>query len=165
MAYPTVNFTPTTPLAGTQPINQTSTTKQHALGTRIRAVDPTYGEGEFIYLAGVASTAAGDIVTYDQKAGTTVRGVHAGTGSNGPVAVAMAAAGAGSYGWYCISGSCPVKAGTVAANARTYMTGTAAQVDDAVVAGDAIDGMYIKAADSGGFATVQLDHPSVNGNG
>ena len=46
-----------TPLAGFQPIAVTDTTQNHALGTIVQAVDPTYGAGEFIYLKGVASTA------------------------------------------------------------------------------------------------------------
>jgi hypothetical protein len=164
MAYPTgINFQPTTPLAGTQPINQASTTKAHSLGTRIRAADANYGEIECVYLAGVANTAAGDIVTYDQKAGTTTRGTAGGV--KGPVAVAMAAIGAGSYGWYAVSGSVPVNSGTVAANTRAYGTATGGQIDDAVSATNAIDGMFIRSADAGGFATAQLDRPSINGNG
>jgi len=48
-----------------QDINETSTTKNHPLGTIIRAKDTTYGEGEFIYLQGVASTIVGSVVEYN----------------------------------------------------------------------------------------------------
>ena len=44
---------------GWQPIANTSTTQRHALGTIVRAEDPTFGEGEFIYLKGVVSTVVG----------------------------------------------------------------------------------------------------------
>ena len=35
------------------------------LGMVVRAFDPTYGEGEFILLLGVASTVIGSMVTYN----------------------------------------------------------------------------------------------------
>ena len=44
---------------GVQSIADTSTVQNHALGTIVRAVDETYGEGEFVYLKGVASTVVG----------------------------------------------------------------------------------------------------------
>jgi len=90
-------------LAGAQAIAETSTTQKHALGTVVRAIDPTYGEGEFIYLLGVASTAVGSPVTYNK---TTWATTLAPVGSNKPqpVAFAMSANVASQYGWYQISG-------------------------------------------------------------
>lgn len=149
-----------------QLISETSTTLQLPLGTRVRAYDPTYAEGEFVYLKGVASTAIGDVVIFDQYANTTTRVV---AGSRGPAAIAMSANVANQYGWYQISGSAVVKtAAGVAANARPYATATAGSIDDAVVAGDAIDGARFKTADgtpSAGFAILQFDRPCLNGNG
>ena len=92
-------YTISTPLVGAQPIAVTDTTQNHAVGTIVRGVDPTYGEAEFIYLKGVASTAVGDLVVIDQ--GTTAR---TGTSSRGPVGIAMSANVASPYGWYQISG-------------------------------------------------------------
>lgn len=158
-------YTITTPQLGMQPIAVTDTTQNHGIGTRVRAVDPTYGEGEFIYLKGLASTAVGDLVVYDEYANTTTRAV---AGSRGPAAVAMSANVASQYGWYQISGAAVVKAGTVAANGNVYLTATAGTVDDAVVAGDKVDAARFKTADgtpSAGFAIVQLDRPSANANG
>lgn len=148
-----------------QAIADTSSTKLVSLGTRIKAVDSTYGEGEFIYLAGVASTAIGDLVIFDQYAGTTTRAV---AGSRGPAAVAMSANVASSYGWYQIAGAAVVKAGTVAANGNVYLTATAGTIDDATVSGDKVDGARLKTADgtpSAGYAIVQISRPSLNGNG
>ncbi len=148
-----------------QAIADTSSTKLVPLGTRIKAVDSTYGEGEFIYLAGVASTAIGDLVIFDQYAGTTTRTV---AGSRGPAAVAMSANVASSYGWYQIAGAAVVKAGTVAANGNVYVTSTAGTIDDATVSGDKVDGARLKTADgtpSAGYAIVQISRPSLNGNG
>ena len=62
-------YTVTSPWLGYQPIAVTDTTQNHPLGTIVRAVDPTYGEGEFIYLTGVASTVAGDVVSYNTTQG------------------------------------------------------------------------------------------------
>ena len=59
MAFTVSNY------AGAQPIANKEATQKHPLGTIVRGVDPTYGEGEFIYLKGVASTIAGSIVEYN----------------------------------------------------------------------------------------------------
>lgn len=150
---------------GMQPIAVTDTVQNHPIGTRVRAVDPTYGEGEFIYLKGLASTALGEVVIYDEYANTTTRGV---AGSRGPAAVAMSANVASQYGWYQIAGAAVTKAGTVAAAGNVYWTATAGTVDDATVSGDKIDGARFKTADgtpSAGFAIVMLDRPAANGNG
>jgi hypothetical protein len=151
--------------SGVQAIADTSTTQQHALGTLIRAVDEVYGEGEFVYLKGVASTVVGSVVIFDSKLATTTLAV---AGSRGPAAVAMSANVANQFGWYQVSGSAVAKAGTVVANASPYVTATAGTIDDAVVAADKIDGARFKTADgtpSAGFAVLQLARPSLNGNG
>ena len=102
-------------LAGGQPIANTETTQKHSLGTIVRGVDPTYGEGEFIYLLGVASTVVGDVVIYNATTYQTVRTVgatHKNTGA--PVGVAMSANVAAQYGWYQIGGNAVVKKTAVA---------------------------------------------------
>lgn len=72
-------------------------------GMVVTAQDPTYGEGEFILLLGVASTAIGSLVTYNA---TTFQTALAPVGTNKPqpVAVAMSATTATTWGWYQISG-------------------------------------------------------------
>lgn len=89
---------------GFQPIAVTDTTQNHPLGTIVRAKDPTYGEGEFIYLLGVASTIVGSPVVYN---GTTYATTLAPVGTNKPqpIAFAMSANVASQYGWYQISGT------------------------------------------------------------
>lgn len=152
-------------LIGASEIGSVDTAKRHPLGTRARGNDPTYGQGEFIYLKGVASTAAGNAVIYDNNAGTTTRTV---AGSRGPVAIALAATVANTYGWYQIGGTAVVTAGTVAAGGNVYVTATGGSLDDAVVAGDKIDGARFKTADgtpAAGQAVVELAFPALNGNG
>lgn len=79
-------------------------TPPNQLGMVVKAVDPTYGTGEFIFLAGVASTAVGSVVVYDQGTFATAL---APVGSNlpQPVAIAMSAnTAATTFGWYQIGG-------------------------------------------------------------
>lgn len=98
---------------GMQPIADTSTTQNHPLGTIVRAYDPTYGEGEFIYLLGVASTVVGSCVSYN--ATTYQTALSADTAKlGGPVAFAMSANVAGQYGWYQIGGLAVAKKTAVA---------------------------------------------------
>ena len=101
-------YTISTPLAGFQPIAVTDTTQNHALGTIVQAVDPTYGGGEFIYLKGIASTVVGSLVDYDSYLATTA--LSPATGGTGSVAVSMSANVASQYGWYQIQGIAAVKA-------------------------------------------------------
>lgn len=149
---------------GLQPIHSTSTTQMHPLGMVVSAKDINYGEGEFIYLKGVASTEQGDLCAYDSKAATTVRSLIGGSGSSGPMGVAASANVASQYGWYQVSGATPVKAATASANTPAYMSATAGQVDDAISGGNLIDGLFIKAATSAGYATCQLERPSTSGD-
>lgn len=88
---------------GFQPIAESSSTQNHPLGTVVRAYDATYGVGEFIYLVGVANTAVGSVVVYnDADYQTTLAPV--GNYLPEPVGFAMSANGASKYGWYQISG-------------------------------------------------------------
>jgi hypothetical protein len=97
----------------TQP-NASSATPTPPLypGMIVQASDPTFGMGEFILLAGVASTAIGDLVTYNTVSFTTTRcPVTANLGQ--PVAVAMSAnTAATTWGWYQISGVAVVNKST-----------------------------------------------------
>jgi hypothetical protein len=142
------------------------TTKSFPLGTMVDAIDPTYGMGRFIYLAGVASVVAGDVVKYDEAFATT-RAVAA---TRGPLAVALAAVDATTeYGWFQVQGVATVSvlAGDVA-DALQYLTATAGSIDDAVVATQKIDGLLSMAAvgtPSANKAYCLLAFPCANGNG
>lgn len=91
---------------GAQPVTNTSTTQNHQLGTILRGKDlgsTKYGEAEFIYLEGCASTVVGSVVVWDTA---TFQTALAPVGSNKPqpVAFAMSANVATQFGWYQISG-------------------------------------------------------------
>jgi hypothetical protein len=131
MAYTIID-----PIVGAQPIAETSTTQRHQLGKIVKAKDPTYFAGEFIYLKGVASTAVGSWVNIFMDDGTTAL---LAADSKSPVGVAMSANVASQYGWYQIGGKAVGKAlAGYLDNALVYATATAGSVDDAVVAGDRV---------------------------
>ena len=142
-----------------QNIADISDTAQVPLGTRVQAVDPTYGAGEFVYLKGVATTIVGSLVTYNADDYSTAL---LAANAIGPVAVAMAACVANKYGWYQIFGKAVVDSNTVADNGNVYATATAGEVDDAVVAGDRVKNAKFASANgtpAAGFAECEIHYP------
>lgn len=143
---------------GAQAIADNSTTQKHPLGTIVRAVDSTYGEGEFIYLKGVASTTVGAPVTYNTSSYTTALAA-VGANKAQPMAFAMSACVASEFGWYQVGGivvakkTCTV---SLAANAAVGVlttgliagTGSGKEVQGALVAA--------VASATAGRTTVQL---------
>jgi hypothetical protein len=147
-------------------ITKVYTTAEFSLGTRIKAVDKSstaYGVGEFIFLTGVASTAVGSWVHYNQDDHTTALTV---ADAIGPVAVAMAATVASTYGWYQIYGKAVGKVlASFADNGNVYLTATAGSVDDAVVAGDRVQNCKGASAidtPSTGLAEMEISYPFTN---
>ena len=127
-----------TPLIGAQPISTKSSTQKHALGTIVQAEDPTYGQGEFIYLKGVASTVVGSWVGYSPALGTSVLATANG---NYPLAVSMTTnTTTTSFAWYQIQGVAQALGLTSITHSTGFLwlTGTPGSVDDASVIGDAI---------------------------
>lgn len=155
-----MTFRPIESEIGLQPIAETSTTKKHPLGKIIRATDPDRGEGEFIYLLGLATTAVGSVVHYNADDFSTTLAVANGIG---PIAFAMSANVASQYGWYQISGkaSGKVLAGFTD-NANCFLTATAGSLDDADVAGDYVYNAKGASAVSGGLADLEISRPFTN---
>lgn len=120
------------------------------LGMVCRAFDPTYGEGEFILLVGVASTVVGSLVTYNATTYQTTLSANTANQAT-PVAVAMSANGAGSFGWYQIGGLAVVKKTAVAVNAQVpvYQSATVGRVMPTAASGKQVLG-----ARSANLATV-----------
>jgi len=150
-------------MIGGQQIDANSSTQQHQLGLRCKAVDMAstdYGVGEFIYLKGLASTAVGEWVTYNEDDYSTAL---LAANAIGQVAIAMAATVADEYGWYQISGKgVGLVAASFADNANIYATATAGTVDDAVVAGDRVKrakGASAIGTPAAGQAEVEIQYP------
>lgn len=107
--------------------------------------DAVFGDGEFIYLLGVANTILGSVVTYQISDGVSLVGattLWAGTANTGaPIAVATAAIVAAKWGWYQIGGAAIVAtSGTVAAGNPLYYQAAG------VVQAAAVNGKQIESA-------------------
>lgn len=135
------------------------TTQLFELGSR--AVDAN--GNEYIYLKGVASTAAGSWVTYNPSTGVTAL---LAADAMGPVAIAQSACVANNYGWYIVKGTYATSASdTVSGAGVLYIDGTAGRVDDAGVAGDFVFGAYSTAADTTNVLPVSIQYPFVSNGG
>lgn len=145
------------------------TTSTKTVGTIARFFDDALGDGEFIYLPGVADTVRGDLVEYDLAPGapsTTRHSNATGTNSGRPLAVATANVGAGHYGWYQIGGVAIVNAvaGTVAGVAMG--TATPGSIGNTADAGDQILGARIVTplgTPEAGKVYAELARPHVQG--
>jgi hypothetical protein len=144
---------------------------QHRIGEIVRAADPTFGGGEFIYLMGVANTVVGSLVTYNPATGATTLS-PATTGSNTPqsVAVAMSACVSGYYGWYQIEGAAVIKKTAVKFNpvaAAIYLSGTAGRIQQAQAASAQIwNAVTINAAtvaSATSTITISINRPFIQG--
>lgn len=146
--------------SGFVPPNQSTAipTPPFKLGQVVRAVDPTYGSGEFILLAGAASTVAGDLVSYNTTSYTTTR--YGGTANTGqPVAVAMSAnAATTTFGWYQIEGVAVVnkEAVPISPTVALFVKATA------VVSPTAVTGKQLLNARSANAATLASAVTTVN---
>jgi len=164
-------FTPVENRLGIQAIANSSSTQQHPLGTIVKAYDPTYGEGEFIYLLGVAATVVGSVVTYNgQSSGTpTFQTALAPATANldQPLAVAMSANLAGQYGWYQISGAAVMATnGTLAAGpAPVYLAGGGQVTSTAAAGKQVLNAQNVTATGTpaAGQAVVEINRPAAQG--
>ena len=136
------------------PLTSVDDSAEYTVGTRTQDADGN----EYIYLKGVASTAANSWVSFDEAYQTALLAANA----KGRVAIAMAATIADKYGWYQIYGKGTGKVlASFADNGVPFCTSTAGSVDDAVVTGDLIVGAMGRSAISGGVATMELNYPFV----
>lgn len=146
---------------------QVSSAAEVPVGTIVHAYDDTYGCGEFIYLLGVAATAAGDAVVYDTYTPATVRtlsGTHLNKGWG--VAWAVSACVAAQYGWYQISGNILANGIAGGAAGNCFLTTTAGCVDDTAIAGcQVLNARIVTAMDTPvtGKVIVVANRPFVQG--
>jgi hypothetical protein len=142
---------------GWQPIANTETTKNHALGTIVRATDPTLGQGEFIYLQGIGSTVVGSIVNYDDNFVTALDTTST-AGPPRPLAVAMSANVASAYGWYQISGLAVATKSSAVSFADGATLGATSGLAVAAVTGSLINGAIVRTVASAktGVVTVPI---------
>lgn len=149
---------------GTPVLTDTDTVAKLPLGTRIKANDPTYGDGEFIYLKGAATTAIGTWVTYNlDDMSTTLLAANA----IGPVGISMSANVASQYGWYQISGMAVIKKTAVAVSPSSglWLSGTAGRVYATASTGKGIVGArsanLATVASATSTVTVLINRPAI----
>jgi hypothetical protein len=143
-----------TPNLGFTPINTVDMHAKVPIGTIVRAVDPTYGSGEFIYLKGCSPASLPAILCYysdNGTADTAKLGTTSGVVDGGSaLCVAMAAVIANTYGWFQIGGKALVlKTATKidpATTFKVYLSATAGRVMPTSVAGRQIIGARFQAA-------------------
>jgi hypothetical protein len=128
---------------GCQPIADIDTVQNHPLGTIVRAYSSTLGEGEFIYLKGVASTVVGSIVNYDDNFQTALDSTAV-AGPSRPLAVAMAACVADRWGWYQISGLAVAAKANSVSFADGAGLGAGSGLAVAVATGSVIQGAVVR---------------------
>lgn len=122
---------------------QVHSTAKNIVGTECDGYDANGLPARYIYLKGVASTAIGTWVTYDEAFLTTRTAANA----QGLVAVATAATVASTWGWYQRRGAASGLALTAFADdGKVYLTSTAGSVDDADVSGDFVCGAIGRSA-------------------
>lgn len=157
--------------AGFTPPNQSTAipTPPTTLGMIARAFDPTFGEGEFIVLAGVASTVVGSLVIYNTTSYTTTLCPSTANLAQ-PVAVAMSAnVAATTFGWYQISGVAVIKKTAVKVNPNVplFISATAGRVFPTATSGKQILGARTANATTIASATSTvnaiLDRPHAQG--
>lgn len=148
---------------------QLDTVARVPIGTIREYVEDTLGPAELIYLPGVVNTVAGDLVEYDLTPGAqaTIRHSNATASNSGrPVAVALSATGAGTFGWYQISGCAIVNATAASAVGACFATATAGSVNSAADAGDQILNARLISAvgtPAAGEAYLMMQRPFVQG--
>lgn len=135
------SWRPTVSNIGIQPIEDTSTTQNHDLGMVVTARHDTYGEGEFVYLKGVASTVAGNTVQYDPVNATTTLSPNT-ANLAAPLAIAMSANVASQWGWYQVGGAAVIKktAVKVSPNVALYQSATTGRLMSTAASGKQILG-------------------------
>lgn len=137
-------------------LTEVHTTAKNVLGFECEGDDG----GVYVYLAGSGTLGVGSWATYTHLGATAALAADA----VGRVAIAMGAAIAGTFGWFCvISGNAGVVGAcdTIAANKSVYIDGTAGRVDDQSVAGDLVFNAWSRSVDTANLATFQINRPSV----
>lgn len=164
-------YSPQDVWAGIQPIAQAANTgtTNHPLGMIVRAVDPTLGVGEFIYLLGVASNTVGSLVTYNQLTGAVTLSPTSGNKAQ-PVAVSMNANTSTTTGsWYQIGGAAVIKKTAVKISPAVplYLSATSGRVKAVQSAGlQLLNVISINAAtvlSATSTITAQIDRPFIQG--
>lgn len=158
--------------AGLIPANNVNTGSTTAVpsppmkaGMIVGASDPSFGSGEFILLLGVAATVVGSVVTYNQSTFQTAL-APAGANLPQPIAVAMAANLAATWGWYQIAGiAVAQKSGGVSIVAAAAIGVATAGYFGASATGAEVEGALVAVTATTTATTIQvvINRPHMQG--
>lgn len=140
-------------------------------GTRVRAIDPTLGGGDFIYLPMIASMVVGSLITFRESAsGVFTTAMVPNTAALAqPVAVAMVAGAAANYGFFQIAGTATIKKSAVKINPNValYISSTTGRVQSAAACGKQVLGVRSSnsatVASATSTVTVTINYPHMQG--
>lgn len=111
-------FSALSPIAGTQPFNDwftPDTVQRHPLGVVVPAVDPFWGQGEFMYIKSNDAILKGSAVAWDELYQGAL--LPSAVTQGFPFGIAMAPMASGVYGWIQLRGRAVIKTNaTVAAD-------------------------------------------------
>jgi hypothetical protein len=150
------------PLATQGLLTDIDTVQRNVLGT-IAADD---AGNEYIYLIGLAATAAGSWVQYDELFQTSLLTTTANSGLPGPVAISLGAVLAANWGWYAIRHSFAFGlciSDTFLDDSVVYATATAGSVDDDSVAATQVTGAWSRTAGTTTSTNFSIMHPIFQG--
>lgn len=137
------------------------TSARNPLGTRAMGSDKT----EYIYLKGVASTAIGSWVVYDELFETIL--LDTDLVDQGDVAIASAAVVASNWGWYAIKGASVQGLALTALgdNAIVFATSTGGSIDDTDTGVGYVHGALSRSVvnETTFLATFQISYPFLSG--
>lgn len=122
-------FLPLTGVIGSQSPNDfwvPSTTQNHPLGYTMRAYDPYFGWGDFVYAKAAAAQETGSLVYFTNAYVATDIPNTANTGF--PIAVAKSTMAQDTFGWYQTAGMAPWSASASVAAAAAFGVTAAGQV-------------------------------------
>jgi myo-inositol-hexaphosphate 3-phosphohydrolase len=122
---------------------QIDTTPLYKMTEECKGISGTHGPAIFRYLKGVANTAEGSVVTFDEEGVTALIAAN----GKGFVAVALGATVANTYGWYQVGGKAAAKCHTSSADNTTVGRENAdGTIGDGRAAGDEIIGAMARSA-------------------
>lgn len=149
--------------AGNQPFNDwftPDTTQRFALGTKIMAVDPFWGWGEFVYGKASGALTPRTVCIFDELYNAV--GVPNTANQGFPISVCMGNMATLTFGWFMVAGYGPLKANaTVAADASIGIT--AAGIVGAFTAGKQIVNVRNRISQTG--TKVLANVATTNGSG
>lgn len=141
-----------------QSVASTASTAAVPVGTIARAKDSLLGEGEFIYLATIASVKVGALVMWTTQAlGSVVTAIVPNTANNSSqIAVGMVNGVASTFAWFQIAGTAPVlkQASVVSKNIIPMISTTTGRIRKLSSIGRSILGMRTAGSTSATFSTV-----------